>query len=294
MSRTRKPSHFGELPLSPIGTLFPDRKALSEAGVHRPPVAGICGTATHGAESIVLSGGYEDDEDHGDVVIYTGHGGRDPTTGKQIADQQLERQNHALARSMHQGLPVRLIRGASHRSRFSPPSGYRYDGEYFVDSYWHEQGRAGHRVWRFRLVRQSGSSGEYALEEHKTLALGNPAPRRSTSSVTRIIRDTAMSRKVKELYDHRCQVCGVQLIGPGGPYAEGAHIRPLGRPHNGPDNADNLLCLCPNHHFLFDVGAFGIQESFELIGISGKLNRLPSHRIDKAHLQYHLAHFGFL
>jgi hypothetical protein len=34
-----------------------------------------------GAESIVVSGGYEDDEDHGDTIIYTGHGGNDPQTG---------------------------------------------------------------------------------------------------------------------------------------------------------------------------------------------------------------------
>jgi hypothetical protein len=35
---------------------------------------------------------------------------------------------------------------------------------------------------------------------------------------------------------------------------EAAHIRPLGAPHNGPDTLDNTLCLCPNHHVLFDHG----------------------------------------
>jgi hypothetical protein len=30
-----------------------------------------------------------DDEDLGDVIIYTGEGGRDSTTGRQVADQQL-------------------------------------------------------------------------------------------------------------------------------------------------------------------------------------------------------------
>jgi len=34
----------------------------SEAGVHRPHVAGIHGREEEGAYSIVLSGGYEDDE----------------------------------------------------------------------------------------------------------------------------------------------------------------------------------------------------------------------------------------
>jgi len=46
--------------------------------------AGIVGGTGSGAESIVLSGGYTDDEDHGDEIIYTGDGGRDPRTGRQI------------------------------------------------------------------------------------------------------------------------------------------------------------------------------------------------------------------
>lgn len=35
---------------------------VSEAGVHRPHVAGIHGREDDGAYSIVLSGGYEDDQ----------------------------------------------------------------------------------------------------------------------------------------------------------------------------------------------------------------------------------------
>ncbi|MEW2076763.1 HNH endonuclease [Streptomyces sp. NPDC013433] len=31
-----------------------------------------------------------------------------------------------------------------------------------------------------------------------------------------------------------------------------AHIRGLGRPHYGPDELQNLLCLCANCHVLFD------------------------------------------
>jgi len=35
---------------------------VSEAGIHRPHVAGIHGRDSEGAYSIVLSGGYEDDQ----------------------------------------------------------------------------------------------------------------------------------------------------------------------------------------------------------------------------------------
>src|SRR5262245_22039326 len=68
---------FGVLPGIPVGSEFQDRAELTRRGVHRHLQAGIAGTATDGADSIVLSGGYEDDEDLGDMIIYTGSGGRD-------------------------------------------------------------------------------------------------------------------------------------------------------------------------------------------------------------------------
>ena len=47
---------------------FSSRRACAKAGVHIAPFAGIAGSAEHGAYSVVLSGGYEDDEDHGDML----------------------------------------------------------------------------------------------------------------------------------------------------------------------------------------------------------------------------------
>lgn len=54
---------FGHIPGYPVGSLFESRTELSEAGLHRHRQAGISGSASEGADSIVLSGGYEDDED---------------------------------------------------------------------------------------------------------------------------------------------------------------------------------------------------------------------------------------
>ena len=84
---------FGHIPGYPEGSLFENRADLRESGVHAPIRAGISGSQTEGAESIVLSGGYEDDVDDGDVLIYTGHGGRDRDTGQQIHDQPFSRGN---------------------------------------------------------------------------------------------------------------------------------------------------------------------------------------------------------
>jgi putative restriction endonuclease len=104
---------FGHIPGYPEGSRFEARAELSEAGVHRPLIAGISGSEREGADSIVLSGGYEDDEDLGDEMVYTGHGGRDAESRRQVAHQRLTRGNLALAHSSIEGLPVRVIRGAS-------------------------------------------------------------------------------------------------------------------------------------------------------------------------------------
>ncbi|WP_329294801.1 HNH endonuclease [Streptomyces sp. NBC_01455] len=45
------------------------------------------------------------------------------------------------------------------------------------------------------------------------------------------------------------------MILPGGAYSEGAHIQALGSPHNGSDTTDDVLCLCPTCHVMFDGGA---------------------------------------
>ena len=65
---------FGELNGVVVGRVFADRAALAAASVHRPSQAGICGSRKISAESIVVSGGYEDDSDFGDEIIYTGQG----------------------------------------------------------------------------------------------------------------------------------------------------------------------------------------------------------------------------
>src|ERR671916_1975006 len=178
---------FGHVPGYPEGTLFEDRAELRESGVHRPIQAGISGSQTEGAESIVLSGGYEDDADHGDVIIYTGQGGRDRITGQQIHDQPFTRGNRALALSKQNGLPVRVIRGSSHDSEYSPPSGYSYDGLYSVEEFWRDVGRSGFGIWRFRLVKipDGASAGRKVREEPADYAV----PGRWEARESRMARD---------------------------------------------------------------------------------------------------------
>jgi putative restriction endonuclease len=283
---------FGHIPGNPVGSWFENRAELADAGVHWHRQAGISGSSTQGADSIVLSGGYEDDKDHGDVIVCTGYGGRDPATGKQISDQPFSMWNRALAYSSLNGLPVRVIRGAGHDSPYSPGTGYSYDGLYLVEDYWHETGRAGFRIWRYRLTQLTEQLDDEndGKSEVEVPEAPSEAPRRETK-VLRIVTDTRQARRIKELYDYRCQMCGVRLEGLAGPYAEAAHIRPLGAPHNGPDTPDNILCLCPNHHVLFDHSGITIDEDLSLVGAEGRLMVHPQHQFNEEHLRYRREHY---
>lgn len=275
---------FGEIPGVQVGAQFANRVALSEAGVHRPLQAGISGGATSGADSIVVSGGYVDDKDHGNRIIYTGHGGNDPNTGQQIAAQELHRGNKGLAVSSDEGLPVRVVRGANGDPEFSPAAGYRYDGLFSVTRYWPDRGQNGYRIWRFELSK-IGDPGQGLMES------GPDAAVRVVTTVQKIVRNTALGTEIKDLYGHRCQFCGEVVETRAGVYAEAAHIRPLGNPHDGPDTLKNLLCLCPNCHVRFDRLAVYVDDQLRVINtrtadVLAKLDTKPGHDPSPDHFAY--------
>lgn len=283
---------FGEIEDIPVGTSFQTRKEAAAAGVHKPLQAGISGSKDDGADSIVISGGYEDDSDSGDVIIYTGEGGQDDK-GRQIANQELVRGNLALAKSEIDGLPVRVIRGADKKNPFAPESGYRYDGLYSVESHWHDIGKSGFLVYRFRLVKLDSALPPNKLSKGLIpLPTGSDAPRRITTNAARIIRDSKLGRELKKLYGYKCQVCAIEITTNAGLYAEAAHIKPVGKPHNGPDRPENLLCLCPNHHLMLDKGVYMINDDLSLIGIEGKLIKHSEHEISIEHIRYHRMMFN--
>ena len=149
-------------------------------------------------------------------------------------------------------------------------------------------------VWRYRLVQTDALPD---LLEEVAPPPGTKRPPRRKTTVQHVVRSTAVAQQVKKLHRYACQACGVQLTVPAGPYAQGAHIRPLGRPHDGPDTPDNVLCLCPNHHVLFDLGAFVISDDLTFLDpLSGreqrKLRTHPKHTIDVQQLAYHRGLFG--
>ncbi len=285
---------FGQILDIEEGHWFAGRKEMMPTSFHRNWASGIDGNGKEGAAAIVLSGGYEDDSDAGDEIIYTGAGGNDPNSGKQIEDQTWDNKGNAgLLKSRDEGLPVRVIRGSNHKSNFSPKTGYYYAGLYSVVDAWVEKGKSGYIICRFRLV-YCGQNAKRQTPEGIELDYTTKEKSRKEGTVLRIIRDTKISHEIKKLYNYECQVCGFTILTKSGRYAEGAHIRPLGRPHNGDDNSDNLICLCPNHHVLFDKGSFSISNNFDLIGeVIGKLNVHLKHTLNASNLEYHRKSHGY-
>jgi putative restriction endonuclease len=271
------PIQYGELASVPPGVTFANRRALRTSGAHRPLQAGIDFAPGQAAASVVLSGVYPDD-DHGDTVIYTGQGGLEPGTSRAIADQGFWRGNAALVRNRNLGIPVRLIRKIG--------GVFRYDGLFAVDDYFRERYASdGFLRLRYVLRSLSGSTPWVTRDQ-------GGGPIRVEQTVLRIVRDTAVTRQVKRLYDFTCQMCRIVLPTPVLPYAEAAHIRPLGRPHFGRDALDNVLCLCPNDHVLFDWGAITVRpETLTITGEASlegrRLLTVPVHRIDLMNFDYH-------
>jgi len=109
---------------------------------------------------------------------------------------------------------------------------------------------------------------------------GTQDPSRSKQEVYRILRDTQLARQLKLLHHHKCQLCGDTInLSNDALYSEAHHIKPLGKPHNGPDVAENILVLCPNHHVMVDYGAIQLDMS--------KIRTHPSHIIQRDYICYH-------
>ncbi|XP_034906256.1 E3 ubiquitin-protein ligase ORTHRUS 2 [Populus alba] len=165
---TVPPDHFGPIPAENdpernmgvlVGEIWEDRLACRQWGAHLPHVAGIAGQSTHGSQSVALSGGYIDDEDHGEWFLYTGRYGRDLSGNKrtnkdQSFDQKFDKMNEALRVSCLKGYPVRVVRSHKEkRSSYAPETGVRYDGVYRIEKCWRKNGIQGFKVCRYLFVR---------------------------------------------------------------------------------------------------------------------------------------------
>ncbi len=150
-------------------------------------------------------------------------------------------------------------------------------------------------VDREALLERVGLAG-YASASGEFPGRDGSVPRRRHTSF-RPDRDSRLVREIKKMYRHVCQVCGERVETRDGHYSEAAHIRGLGRPHRGPDQLSNLLCLCPNHHIEFDKFAIYIEEDWTVRrnstgAVAHELKLHAGHVIDQDHIRYHRALCG--
>ncbi|HEY8098278.1 MAG TPA: HNH endonuclease [Methylobacter sp.] len=130
-----------------------------------------------------------------------------------------------------------------------------------------------------------GVWGLRSYEKHTPIAsdieaTGNETPQRLYQETYRILRDTTLARQIKLLHKHKCQICGDSIkLTSGEYYSEAHHIQPLGMPHQGPDTAENIMVLCPNHHVMLDYGVISLELA--------ELNMHRKHKINARFIDYH-------
>ncbi|MER6956900.1 MULTISPECIES: YDG/SRA domain-containing protein [unclassified Streptomyces] len=241
------------------------------------------------------------------------------------------RDNAALKRSFELGHHIRIIRGPKGDPRYSLADSYRYDGLYKITAIRTAISKSPApdgsqiEICQFDLERLPAPEqelteverriaevlerqdelleiepetfhGEHGEQEPSEPFDEGTSPTTRAIHVQRIVRDAATVRRIKALYDNECQMCGLRLLGPEEkPYSEGAHIKPLGNPHNGPDVERNILCLCPNCHVRLDIGAVAIAEDWSIIvraggfgeGLRAKLNMHRKHKVHEEYVRYH-------
>ncbi|GAB2211379.1 hypothetical protein Droror1_Dr00024691 [Drosera rotundifolia] len=172
--RTNARKRIGAVPGVEIGDIFFFRMEMCVVGLHAPSMAGIDYMTVSGemgeeplAVSIVSSGGYEDDAEDKDVLVYTGQGGNIAGGGntikdKEASDQKLVRGNLALDRSSRRGNEIRVVRGI--RDTFNPQTKvYFYDGLYNIQEAWIEKTKAGTNSFKYKLVRLPGQPSAFAV-----------------------------------------------------------------------------------------------------------------------------------
>lgn len=168
--RANSRKRIGAAPGCEVGDIFYFRMELCIVGLHSPSMAGIDYMILKNgpndesvAVSIVSSGGYEDNVEDGDVLVYSGQGGNlNNVRDKEVTDQKLERGNLALEKSLHRGNEVRVIRGLRDLTTVAGKI-YVYDGLYKVQESWVDKGKAGFDVFKFKLVRVPGQPEAFTI-----------------------------------------------------------------------------------------------------------------------------------
>lgn len=115
-----------------------------------------------------------------------------------------------------------------------------------------------------RLAEQSAVNSE--ASEYSELLLG-----RARQAIREVVgdereyqssvRDQGFRRAIISAYDHRCAICGIRMLTPGGHTAVvAAHIVPWSISQN--DDPRNGMAMCHLCHWAFDAGLVGVSLDY--------------------------------
>ncbi len=233
----------------------------------------------------------------------------------QLLERRLKGENISLVQSLRNffkeelGIDIRetQARGMMHKSSSIFIDYVReIAGESFVPGiqFWEKQGISKFQKWKEKFYQlRNNQAADLVLEENEIEKFEEKFKQkpdklrdRKQITVSRIIRDTSLSRFLKSIYSFECQIClNTFRLPTGNKYAEAHHLKPLGEKHNGIDKETNMIVLCPDHHAMMDYGVIAIEPDTKEILCSDKLIiergrelKLIKHTIGKEFLEYHI------
>ncbi|KAG8039382.1 hypothetical protein GUJ93_ZPchr0036g6506 [Zizania palustris] len=158
--RANMGKRVGAVPGVEIGDIFYFRMELCVIGLHAPSMGGIdYMSAKFGTDEdsvaicIVAAGGYENEDEDTDTLVYSGSGGNSKNS-EERHDQKLERGNLALERSLHRKNEIRVIQES-----------------------WKERTKSGINCFKYKLLREPGQPDGAAIWKMTQGWLENPTSR---------------------------------------------------------------------------------------------------------------------
>ncbi|KAG0446701.1 hypothetical protein HPP92_028717 [Vanilla planifolia] len=156
----------GAVPDIEVGDIFYFTAEMSLVGLHLPFVGGIdykilpLEYEESIAVRVVAYGGYQNEDNDVNVLIYSGQGCPRKKKTNEMMDQKLEKGNLALERSLHRLNVGRVIRT---QWDLSCPSGklYIYDG--LITQSWLDKRSSGANVFKYKLLKEPGQPDGVAL-----------------------------------------------------------------------------------------------------------------------------------